>query len=182
MLILTGKLNDRRNMVNESSITNIEDCGNYSTIYFIGGGELTVKESWSDIQEKLNCVTPASATSSIAPVINTNTNVPSPGRVLLDVQSLIQEEFKYDSDTEKDVKLVNDSVYLIFSKYSSSRLRMAANIRDGKPVLEGTKGNGWAYYARISAGQLIESDGEDVPGTREDKIRNVLNKLFELYK
>jgi uncharacterized protein YlzI (FlbEa/FlbD family) len=181
MLIVTEKLDGRKNMVNESSITNIEDCGNYSTIYFIGGGKLTVKESWSDIQASLNSTATTTATSSETSTV-INTNVPSPGRVLLDVQSLIQEEFKYDSDTEKDVKLVNDSVYLIFSKYSSSRLRMAANIRDGKPVLEGTKGNGWAYYARISAGQLIESDGEDVPGTREDKIRNVLNKLFELYK
>ena len=178
MLILTGKLNDRRNMVNESSITNIEDCGNYSTIYFIGGGELTVKEPWSDIQASLSTASTSATPSETSTVINTN-NAPAPGRVLLDVQALIQEEFKYDSDTERDVKLFNDSVYLIFSKYSSSKLRMADNIRDGKLVLEGTKGNGWAYYARISAGQLIESDGEDVPGTSADRIRTVLNKLFE---
>lgn len=166
-------------LVNINNVTNIIDNIDDTVIYFTSGMSLDVREDLVTIAQTILGEVEFKAEAN---TVVTSTNVPSPGRVLLDVQSLIQEEFKYDSDTEKDVKLVNDSVYLIFSKYSSSRLRMAANIRDGKPVLEGTKGNGWAYYARISAGQLIESDGEDVPGTREDKIRNVLNKLFELYK
>ena len=179
MIKLTAR-NGRDTLININNITNIVDNVDNTIIYFTSGMTVDVREDLTTIQQILdgnsNEITVADNTTTTA------TNVPAPGRVLLDVQALIQEEFKYDSDTEKEVKLVRDSVYLIFSKYASSKLRMAANIRDGKPVLEGTKGNGWAYYARISAGQLIESDGEEVPGSREEKIRNVLNHLFELYK
>lgn len=182
MLILTGKLNDRRNMVNESSITNIEDYGNYSTIYFIGGGELTVKESWSDIQASLNSIATTTATSSeTSTVINTN-NAPASGRVLIDLKSLMDEAFKYDTDTERDVKLVGDSIYLICSKYGSAKFRMASNIRENKPVFEGCESDGWVYYTRISAGQIVESDGISVPPSKDQKIREVLNNLLEKYK
>lgn len=178
--------NGRNQLVNVGNITNIyaissnENGGSSSVIYFTSGMSLDVKEDLTTIQQIILGEVEFKADDTV--VTSTNASAPAPGRVLLDVQALIQEEFKYDSDTERDVKLVNDSVYLIFCKYASSKLKMAANIRDGLPVLEGTKGNGWAYYARISAGQLIESDGEDVPGSREEKIRNVLNNLFNLYK
>lgn len=179
MLIVTGKLNDRRNMVNESSITNIEDCGNYSTIYFIGGGSLTVRESWADIQASLNAGT-ATTTPSTPPVINTN--VPALGRVLVDLKALMDDVFRYDTDTERDVKLIGDSVYLICSRYSSAKLKMASNIRDNKPVFEGCETDGWVYYARISAGQIVEADGISVPASRDQKIREVLTSLLEMYK
>ena len=179
MLIVTGKLNDRRNMVNESSITNIEDCGNYSTIYFIGGGSLTVRESWADIQASLNADT-ATTTPSTTPVINTN--VPALGRVLVDLKALMDDVFRYDTDTERDVKLIGDSVYLICSRYSSAKLKMASNIRDNKPVFEGCETDGWVYYARISAGQIVEADGISVPVSRDQKIREVLTSLLEMYK
>ena len=178
--------NGRNQLVNVDKITNIyaissnENGGSSSVIYFTSGMSLDVKEDLATIQQIILGEVEFKADADTV-VTSTNASTPAPGRVLLDAQALIQEEFKYDSDTERDVKLVNDSVYLIFSKYSSSKLKMAANIRDGKPVLEGTKANGWAYYARITNGQLVESDGEEVPGSREDKIRNVLNKLFELY-
>ena len=181
MLILTGKLNDRRNMVNESSITNIEDCGNYSTIYFIGGGELTVKESWSDIQASLNSIATTTATSSETSTV-INTNAPALGRVLVDLKALMDDVFRYDTDTERDVKLIGDSVYLICSRYSSAKLKMASNIRDNKPVFDGCESDGWVYYARISAGQIVEADGISVPASRDQKIREVLTSLLEMYK
>ena len=168
----------RPTLVNINNVTNMVDNIDDTVIYFTSGMSVDVREDLATITQIILGEVEFKAEANTV----VSTNVPAPGRVLLDVQALIQEEFKYDSDTERDVKLVNDSVYLIFCKYASSKLKMAANIRDGLPVLEGTKGNGWAYYARISAGQLIESDGEDVPGSREEKIRNVLNKLFELYK
>lgn len=169
----------RPTLVNINNVTNMIDNIDDTVIYLTSGMSVDVKEDLATITQIILGEVEFKAE---ADTVVTSTNVPAPGRVLLDVQALIQEEFKYDSDTERDAKLVNDSVYLIFCKYASSKLKMAANIRDGKPVLEGTKGNGWAYYARISAGQLIESDGEDVPGSREEKIRNVLNNLFNLYK
>lgn len=180
MLVVTSKLNDRKNLVNESSITNIEDCGNYSTIYFIGGGSLTVRECWEDIQTSLNCTAPTSATPSTTPVINTN--VPASGRVLVDLKALMDDVFRYDTDTERDVKLFGDSIYLICSRYTSAKLRMASNIRDNKPVFEGCESDGWVYYARISAGQIVESDGISVPASRDQKIREVLTALLEMYK
>ena len=170
----------RPTLVNINNITNMIDNIDDTVIYLTSGMSVDVKEDLGTITQIILGEVDFKADADTV-VTSTNASAPAPGRVLLDVQALIQEEFKYDSDTERDVKLVNDSVYLIFCKYASSKLKMAANIRDGKPVLEGTKANGWAYYARITNGQLVESDGEEVPGSREDKIRNVLNKLFELY-
>ena len=167
-------------LVNVDNILTMDQIDANTVNISFGGYQRNVRGTLDEI---LALIQGNNTASAVAPATTstTTTDAPAPGRVMLDAQALIQEEFKYDTDTEREVKLSNDSVYLIFSKYSSSKLKMASNIRDGKPVFEGTRGNGWAYYARITNGQLVESDGEEVPGSREDKIRNVLNKLFELY-
>ena len=168
-------------LVNVDNILTMDQIDANTVNISFGGYQRNVRGTLDEILALIQGNNTVEAVAPATTSTTTASNAPAPGRVMLDAQALIQEEFKYDADTEREVKLSNDSVYLIFSKYSSSKLKMASNIRDGKPVLEGTRGNGWAYYARITNGQLVESDGEEVPGSREDKIRNVLNKLFELY-
>lgn len=183
MLTLTSR-NGNRHMVNTSAITNIEDCGDYAVIYFMGNSQLTVRESWTSIQAMMNSpVETSSSENSTTTPNEVTSNVPAPGRVLLDLKSLVDEEFRYDSDTERDVLLVGPSVYLVCCKYKSTLLKMASNIRDHKPVLEGVNTtDGWVYYSCISAGQIIASDGTNVPFSRDQKIRDVLNDLLDKYK
>lgn len=180
MLSVTGR-NGNLHLVNSDAIAYIEDCGDMTTIYFIGNGQLTVRESITTIQEKINNTTSADTTT--VPSTNTTTNnVPTSGKCLIQIKSLMDEEFKYDVDTERDVMLAGDSVYIICSKYNSSKLKMATNIRFGKPVFEGCDTSGWVYYARISAGQIVESDGIDVPTSRDQKIREVLSVFLGMHK
>jgi hypothetical protein len=173
-------------MVNTSAITNIEDCGDYSVIYFMGNSQLTVRESWTAIQSMLgsSVETSSSENSTTTPNEVTSNNAHTPGRVLLDLTELISDAFRYDSDTERDVLLKGNSVYLICCKYSTVKSLMASNIRNEKPVFDGcgNGGNGWVYYTRISDGNIIESDGIDVPSSRNQKIREVLNDLLDKYK
>lgn len=184
MLILTSR-NGNRHMVNTSAITNIEDCGDYSVIYFMGNSQLTVREPWTSIQAMMSSSVETSSSENSTTTSNevTSNNAPTPGRVLLDLKRLVDEAFRYDSDTERDVVLVGPSVYLICCRYTSTMMKMASNIRSNKPVLEGVNTtDGWVYYACISAGQIIASDGTNVPFSRDQKIRDVLNDLLDMYK
>ena len=184
MLAVVTSRNGNRHMVNTNAITNIEDCGDFAVIYFMGNSQLTVRESWTTLQSMIGSSAETSSSENSTTTPNEVTsNVPAPGRVLLDLKSLVDEAFRYDSDTERDVLLVGPSVYLVCCKYTSTMLKMTSNIRDHKPVFEGVNTtDGWVYYSCISAGQIIASDGTNVPLSRDQKIREVLNNLLDKYK
>jgi uncharacterized protein YlzI (FlbEa/FlbD family) len=181
MLFKVIGINGSLHIANSDAIAYIEDCGDMSTIYFIGNGQLTVPESITTIQERINN-TKSTDPTAVPPTNTTTNNVPTSGKCLIEIKSLMDEEFKYDVDTERDVMLAGDSVYIICSKYNSAKLRMATNIRFNKPVFEGCDTSGWVYYARISAGQIVESDGIDVPSSRDQKIRGVLSEFLDMHK